>query len=163
MERGRKSEPMEAPCRDREESAAYPEGIKWTKQRKAVYRALWEADSPLSAQQIYRRAGGMGEDGEAYAFSTIYRILGAFEEKGLLEKTAWMGESEDGHTTMLYELKKGGHTHYAVCLECRRRIPLKNCPFAGLHLEKETEEFTVTDHKLELYGYCRDCRKPEKE
>ena len=148
-----------ADCGDR---MIYPEGLKWTKQRKDVYRVLWEADEPLSAIQIYHRIAAEESSGE-YAASTIYRILAVFEEKGLVGKEAWMGEGmEQGHSTVVYELKRESHTHYAVCLECHRRIVLKNCPFAHIHLEKETGDFTVTDHKLELYGYCKDCKEAGK-
>lgn len=34
----------------------YPQGLRWTKQRKEVYRVLWEAAQPLSAVQIYHLA-----------------------------------------------------------------------------------------------------------
>lgn len=131
----------------------YPQGIKWTKQRKAVYEILWQAKEPLSAVQIYNRVEKSDEEG-TYAVSTIYRILAAFEEKNLVSKTTWMGDG-----TVVYELNRGGHTHYAVCLECHKRIALPSCPFAHVHLEQETGDFTVTGHKLELYGYCKDCKQ----
>ncbi|MCM1214612.1 MAG: transcriptional repressor [Lachnospiraceae bacterium] len=131
----------------------YPKGIKWTRQRKNVYAVLYEAAEPLSAVRIYHLAEKQA-DGEEYALSTIYRILAAFEEKGLVSKTAWMGGGN-----LVYELNRGGHTHYAVCLECHKRIALQSCPFAHIHLGQETGDFTVTGHKLELYGYCKDCRR----
>lgn len=130
----------------------YPSGIKWTKQRKSVYRVLCEAGEPMSAVQIYNLASH-GQAGEEYALSTIYRILTAFEEKGLVEKTSWM---EDG--AVVYTLNRGEHTHYAICLACRRRIPLQKCPFAHVRLEREEGDFTITGHKLELYGYCGECK-----
>lgn len=130
----------------------YPSGIKWTRQRRSVYRVLWEAGEPLNAVQIYDLASHE-QVGEGYALSTIYRILAAFEEKGLVEKTAWM---EDG--TVVYTLNRGEHTHYAVCLGCRKRIPLQKCPFAHVRLEGEAGDFTITGHKLELYGYCGECK-----
>lgn len=135
----------------------YPQGIKWTKQRKCVYAILWQATEPLSAVQIYNRVDKTETEG-MYAVSTIYRILAAFEEKGLVSKTTWMGDG-----TVVYELNRGEHTHYAVCLACHKRIPLHNCPFAHVHLEQETADFTVTAHKLELYGYCKDCRNNQEE
>lgn len=92
-----------------------------------------------------------------YAVSTIYRILAAFEEKGLVTRTTWMGDG-----TVVYELNRGGHTHYAVCLECHKRVALPGCPFAHVHLEEEPGDFTVTGHKLELYGYCKECREARK-
>lgn len=130
----------------------YPQGLKWTKQRKSVYKVLSEASEPLNAIQIYNLAA-RDTDSEECAVSTIYRILAAFEEKGLVEKTVWM---EDG--VVVYTLNRGMHTHYAVCLECHRRIPLQSCPFAHMHLSPAAEDFTITGHKLELYGYCRECR-----
>lgn len=138
------------------EDMVYPAGLKWTRQRKIVYKVLWGAAEPLSAGQIYRLAEELSGGGE-YAMSTVYRILAVFEEMGLVEKSAWL---EDG--TAVYILNRGGHTHYAVCLACHRRIPLKSCPFAGLSLEQQAGEcpdFVVTGHKLEIYGYCGDCRK----
>lgn len=131
----------------------YPQGMKWTKQRKNVYTVLQGAEEPLSAVQIYRLAEKLAE-GEDYALSTIYRNLAFFEEKGMVSKNTWMGDG-----TIVYELNRGGHTHYAVCLECHKRIALQSCPFAHMHLDQNTGDFTVTGHKLELYGYCKDCKK----
>lgn len=134
----------------------YPKGIKWTRQRKDVYEVLHKASEPLSAVQIYQQIAQSPEAGN-YAVSTIYRILAAFEEKNLVNKTNWMGDG-----TIVYELNRGGHTHYAVCLECHKRIQLTDCPFAHVHLEQDTEDFTVTGHKLELYGYCKTCKNAQK-
>lgn len=134
----------------------YPQGIKWTRQRKDVYEVLYHATEPLSAVQIYQQIA-KAEEPCNYAVSTVYRILTAFEENGFVNKTNWMGDG-----TVVYELNRGGHTHYAVCLECHKRIQLPNCPFAHVHLEQETGDFTVTSHKLELYGYCSDCKNFKK-
>ena len=69
----------------------YPQGIKWTRQRKDVYDVLLQATEPLSAVQIYNLIEKTADSGN-YAVSTIYRILTAFEEKGMVEKSNWMGE-----------------------------------------------------------------------
>ena len=131
----------------------YPEvGIKWTKQRKCVYQILGESAEPLNAVQIYNRIPMESREGN-FAVSTIYRILTAFEEKGLVSREHFLGDG-----TVCYTLNRGGHTHYAICLGCHKRIPLKSCPFSHMHLDTE-EGFTVTGHKLELYGYCENCRK----
>lgn len=138
-----------------EKHTHYPGGIKWTRQRKRVYEVLQEHHEPLSAVQIYQLVEQDNE--EIYAISTIYRILATFEEKGLVTKSSFM---DDGQ--VVYELNRGEHTHYAVCLECHKRIPLESCPFAHLHIEGETGDFLVTGHKLELYGYCKDCKSEQE-
>ena len=135
-----------------ETKMVYPKGIKWTKQRKDVYHVLIEAKEPLSAVQIYNRI--LKNEMEVnYAVSTIYRILAAFEENGFVEKSTFMGDG-----TIVYEWNKGGHTHYAICLGCHKKVALQACPFEHLHLDTDTGDFTVTGHKLELYGYCKDCK-----
>lgn len=133
-----------------------PQRIRWTKQRKAVYAVLEHAAEPLSAARIYHQIEKDEEAGN-FAVSTIYRILAAFEENDLVTKTNWMGDG-----TVVYELNRGVHTHYAVCLNCHKRIALKYCPFSRIHIpaqeEQGMEDFQVTGHKLELYGYCKQCR-----
>lgn len=147
----------------KEQEKNYPQGMKWTKQRKDVYDVLLDANEPLSAVQIYNHIEKTDTTGN-YAVSTIYRILTAFEEKGFVNKTNWMGDG-----TLVYELNKGGHTHYAVCLGCHKRIPLHMCPFEHMHSHREHDEqdleeagFEVIGHKLELYGYCKECKVSEK-
>lgn len=154
------------------EQIEYPSGIKWTKQRKDVYKVLSEATEPLSAVQIYQHIERQQPDA-GYAISTIYRILATFEEQNLVSKTNWMGED-----TLVYELNRG-HKHYAVCLNCHKRIALQICPFElmggrkphapahtgddhhhedGMTAAQLSEEFQVIDHKLEIYGYCKECQ-----
>ena len=143
------------------EQINYPQGIKWTKQRKCVFDVLKQAQEPLNAHQIYnlvinkmnaQEECGAGESN--YAVSTIYRILTAFEEKHLVSKSNWMDSG-----TFVYELERGQHTHYAVCLSCHKYIPLQICPLVHMHVPEAGENFKITGHKLELYGYCRDCRE----
>ena len=130
-----------------------PSGIKWTKQRKDVYHVLTAAKEPLSAQEIYNRI--LRQDAHTgYAVSTIYRILSALEEKNLVLKSKLMDAD-----TALYEWNKGEHQHYAICLNCHKKIPLKSCPMEHLHLPVNEVEFEVTGHRMEIYGYCKDCRK----
>lgn len=134
------------------EEFKYPGGIKWTKQRKDVYLVLLEAKEPLSAVQVYNRIEQKTD--ENYAVSTVYRILSVFEQKGLVTKTTWLGDG-----TVRYELNTGEHTHYAICLKCRKKAALPACPIEHLHLESSPEDFQITGHKLELYGYCKECRR----
>lgn len=139
-----------------EKDILYPKGIKWTKQRKNLYKVLLTAEEPLNAVQIYNRILAEGAE-NVYAISTIYRILGVFEEKGLVEKSSFMNDG-----TIMYEWKKGEHTHYAVCLVCHKKLALQNCPFEHLHFNTQVGDFMVTGHKIEIYGYCRDCEKAGK-
>lgn len=150
-----------------EEQFNLPKGIKWTKQRKDVYQILFDANEPMTALEIYQQTFDR-QQSTGYALSTIYRILSAFEKKGLVMKSGYMDDN-----IVVYELDRGGHTHYAVCLNCHKRIPLQSCPFTHIHVaghsdtaaadvSAEERDFLVTGHKLELYGYCKECRAMEQ-
>ena len=133
----------------------WSEGIKKTKQREDVCHILMQAEKPLSATEIYHRI--VQENGQTnYAVSTVYRSLATFEEKGFVIKSTLMGED-----TAVYEWNYGKHKHYAICLKCHKLVPLKACPFEHIKVDTSDEDFTVTSHKLEIYGYCNQCKKEE--
>ena len=132
-----------------EESPEIWKCFKRTRQRERVYQVLSEAQGPMSAADIYREI--VRRDGEcSYAVSTVYRILQAFAEKGMVCRADLPGSD-----TALYEWNAGGHHHYAICLKCHKRIALKKCPFRNTDLPEQG--FRVTGHKVEVYGYCSMC------
>jgi Fur family ferric uptake transcriptional regulator len=65
---------------------------------------------------------------------------------------------EDGH--MHYE-HIYGHEHHCHlrCLGCRKIIEFRNgsVEAAETHVG-QAHDFEVTGHKLEIYGYCANCR-----
>lgn len=127
----------------------YP--MKRTRQREDVCRVLKNADKPLSAIDIYEQI--RRENAEVgYAISTVYRALQIFEENHLVEKSTLSGSD-----MAYYTWEKEQHQHYAICLKCHKMIALKECPYEHMHFE--AEDFTVTNHKIELYGYCKKCEE----
>lgn len=129
----------------------WPAGLKKTKQRRAVWDALSAAEKPLSAQELHSRLPGR----DGFAVSTVYRALAALEEHGVVTRTTMLGEE-----TAIYHLKQAGHGHFAICLGCHRQVPIGHCPLERATVE--TGDFQVTDHRLELYGWCAACREKEK-
>ena len=135
----------------------WPLGFKKTRQRIDIYRILFEAKEPLSAAEIYNalnRSSSGAKD--MYAFSTVYRNLLAFEKAGIVTKS--MLSTEDNN---IYELKQANHRHYAVCLVCHTKFPIKTCPLHDITHEvaDSLEGFKITGHQLEIYGYCQNCQK----
>lgn len=128
-------------------------GIKWTKPRKIVYSVLEEAKEPLTAFAILERAKEISGT-DTFAISTVYRILSTFEANSLITKSSLYNED-----TALYEMKEHGHHHYAICLSCHKKLPMKSCPIVNLSYCFPSSDFQVTEHRLEVYGYCKDCRK----
>lgn len=116
-------------------------GLKCTKQRKAVIGTLSRADRPLSAEEIYERS-------QNAARSTIYRTI-----ERLLDKRVITSTTIPQSGGVFYELAGNEHRHYAVCLSCGKMKNIEACPLR----ETPLNGFTITAHKIELYGYCSDC------
>lgn len=116
-------------------------GLKCTKQRIEVMDVLNRANAPLTAENIYERAGNI-------SLSTIYRIAEKFVEKGIATKNTIRDSDR-----FYYELAGNKHRHYAICLNCGGMKYVDICPVHDLTIDK----FKVTGHKLEIYGYCDEC------
>lgn len=123
-------------------------GLKNTRCRNLIYELLKEA-KPLTADEIFVR---LRERGEAPSFSTVYRNLEAFVSKGIAVRA-------DIGSGAAYELNREGHRHHLVCIGCKRVVPIEGCPMEKYEkaLEKETK-FDITEHRLEIFGYCPECR-----
>ena len=130
-------------------SVPWPAGIRKTKQRACVLSVLEHADSPMSAMEICEQT--KQEDCPVW-LSSVYRILDLFEKENVVLKTT----RTDGDKA-LYELSSNKHRHYAVCLGCHKIVELDNCPLENFVPQLADSGFQVLGHKLELYGYCRDC------
>lgn len=141
--------------------AAAPEGGKKgektrnTRQKKLILSILEEAGRPLTAGDIYARAALLQP---TLAKSTVYRNLEAMQARGEVVR----GRLESGES--FYGAAHGrGHRHYMICKGCNRMLDLPACPLASM--ERELEEmagFAVTEHVVQVYGYCAECRRAGK-
>ncbi len=138
----------------KEQRREWPRGMKRTRQRECVLSVLENSDSPLSAMDICGSA--QNRDCRLW-LSTVYRILELFVKEEVAVKTTM----PDGGTS-LYELNRYRHRHYAVCLRCRRVLEMDNCPLEKFVPEFSESDFRVTGHRIEMYGYCRECDGKER-
>jgi len=106
---------------------------------------LEQNKEPMSAEMIFEKTKDL-------SLSTVYRTLERFCKEGLAEKNRF-----DVEDTFFYTLSSREHSHYAFCLGCHEKIHVHICPVSQLQLGN----FTVTDHRLELYGYCEKCRQKD--
>ena len=126
--------------------------IRNTRQKQLILSMLNEADGPLTAGEVYTRALKVQPK---IAKSTVYRILEGMLDRG--EVTHGMLESGES----FYGAVQGhAHKHYMICKGCNRMLDLPECPLGNL--ERDIEDscgFSVTDHVIQIYGYCKDCKK----
>lgn len=127
----------------------WPEGIKKTKQREAIWSILTDATKPITAIDIAEAIS----DGITW-MSTIYRTLEMLETKGIITRTTIMGSD-----MAYYEITPHTHRHYAVCTKCGDMVPLHTCPVVEMPQELTDAGFTVTEHHLEIAGICQKCKQ----
>lgn len=125
-------------------------GYKLTNQRKAVIEVLIENEHQfLSAEDIFIKSK---EKCSQTDLSTIYRNLDVLENIGIIHRTNMdMGSS-------LYQITcSSGHHHHIICKICGKTGVIDFCPIDDIKSSITLNDFTVTDHKIELYGYCKNC------
>ena len=125
-------------------------GHRITAQRTAVVRALAGMGCACGAEDIHARARRIYP---RLGLVTVYRTLGALVREGLAQTV----QLDDGRVR--YELRDDGrHHHHLVCLSCGSIARLEACAVGPLQQAGRRRGFTVTAHRLELFGYCEDCR-----
>ena len=126
-------------------------GIKNTRQRNIIFNILKKANSPLTAEQIFLECKKIDD---SMSFSTVYRILNTFILKDMVVKTSI---TEDNKS--MFELNHEEHKHYLVCVSCSKMITIGHCPIEDYENSlQKTTDFDITGHKLEVYGYCPQCK-----
>lgn len=126
-----------------------PQGLRPTRQRRAVASCLDHVDDFRSAQEIHAL---LQERDEPVGLATVYRTLQALAEAGEVDVL----RSEDGEA--LYRRCSETHHHHLVCRTCGRTVEV-----AGPAVERWADGiarehgFSDVDHTLELVGTCSDC------
>jgi len=129
--------------------------LKLTKQREIILDAFLKNDH-VTAEGLYQQ---LAQANIHLGLATIYRTLNLLCEFGIGQERHF-GDDKATFDNVLY--KK--HHDHLICRKCGKIVE-----FACLDIEKLQEEmakkygFVLEDHKLELYGHCKDtkrCRKP---
>lgn len=125
--------------------------IRLTEARLALLQVMANTEVSLEAKELFEEVKKL--TGEPGWLSTVYRNLEIFAGKGLISSV-----NTPGSESIYYRIEKEGHTHYAICTQCRKTIPLSTCPLHEVEEELSKVHFTPTEHRLEVYGVCKDCQ-----
>ena len=126
-------------------------GLKATLPRLKILTLFEESKKRhLTAEEVYKT---LTDEGLEIGLATIYRVLTQFEQAGLLIRHNF----DQGKGT--FELTSSQHHDHLVCTKCGH---------VEEFFDNEIEErqiaianklgFEISDHSLNLYGECRDCR-----
>ncbi|ABR48487.1 ferric uptake regulator, Fur family [Alkaliphilus metalliredigens QYMF] len=126
-------------------------GLKITNQRKAILEAFQNPEKHLlTAAEVLEI---VSKYTDKLNFSTVYRNLETLTEVGILKRI----NLDNGINN--YELDiENHHHHHLICLSCGDAKTIDYCPFDEMRISnKQLQDFTPVDHKLEIYGYCKKC------
>ena len=127
----------------------FPRQLKKTKQRVDILKILDQQSNPITAEELIKLAA---EEGMSMTISTVTRTLASFVKAGIINE--YHMSVNEGKA---YEMRKEKHRHYAICLRCRKKIPLSTCPMPEHIPELENIGFSTTEHHIEIFGYCKNC------
>jgi len=124
--------------------------LKSTNQRDLIAFSFFRTDTHISLDELTRK---VKKTEPAIGYATVYRTMKLLTDSGL----AVTRQFGDGQTR--YEnIPEGGHHDHLICVKCSKIVEFQNQNIEDLQAKTASQHgFTVISHKLELYGYCRDC------
>jgi Fur family ferric uptake transcriptional regulator len=126
-------------------------GMRLTPEREAILTEVFAEHDHFDMDELYMR---LRAKEQRISRASLYRTLPLLVESGLVQEVFY----EDGH--MHYE-HIYGHEHHCHlrCLSCRKIIEFRDR--AVEEAEKRigrANGFETVGHRLEIYGYCSQCR-----
>lgn len=123
-------------------------GYSMTLPRRAVFDSLAEHGSMSMAELS-------GSLSSVCDRASVYRTIELFEKLNIAQKIA-VGWKNRVELSDIFQ----AHHHHAVCVTCQRVVDFQEIPELEAALKKlgEQIDFKITDHSLELQGYCQNCR-----
>lgn len=127
---------------------------RMTRQKKLILEILRGTTAHPTADWVYEQARKAIPD---ISLGTIYRNLGHLKAAGEIMELNY------GSTFSRYDGNAQNHYHF-VCKDCGRVFDVDLPVLTDLE-EKVARRTSlqVTGHRMEFYGYCRECLKEEEE
>jgi len=126
-------------------------GYRLTPQRIMVLEAIEQADSHISADEIYTQVLSRYPHMNV---STVYRTLELLEKLGLVTKT------DLGDGRVRYHSIQDGHHHHLLCQKCGAIIDVEESMLSPLWAEiRQQHGFEVNMKHMAFFGLCSNCRK----
>jgi Fe2+ or Zn2+ uptake regulation protein len=145
--------PPSAEGRERAAIAAMKQhGLRVTSPRLLVLRALYASPQPLNAQQVHnsvRQAGGHID------VVTVYRILAAFQEIGLVHFIGVAG----GYAACSLDECHESDSEHAICESCGRVLELQIPTAVRQEVTVPLDKlgFEARSVRVEVLGQCDRC------
>ncbi len=146
----RKPPDVSAAARERLASWITSRGLKATRQRDVIVEAFFSQSGHLSVDELLEK---VTDRDPTIGAATVYRTMKILTDAGLASARHFEG----GQTRYEAALDRHHHDHL-ICTSCHEIFEFENERIEELQESVARDHgFTVTHHKLELYGLCRKC------
>jgi Fur family ferric uptake transcriptional regulator len=126
-------------------------GLKMTKQRALIFELFLKREGHLSSEELY---GLVKKKDPSIGRATVYRALKLFKEADLAR------EVDFGEGLARYEHSSGPHHDHLICVRCGKAIEVVDESIEELQEKLSRRHgFTLTGHKMQLFGVCPACRR----
>lgn len=127
-------------------------GLKLTKQRETICEVFFSQEGHRRAEEILGDARKLDNK---VSLATVYRTLKLLQEYGFAEAHNF----QDGQALFEPSLDTQHHHDHLICTACGRIVEFVNSEIEKLQtMVASAHGFSVTNHKMELYGLCPSCR-----
>lgn len=128
--------------------------LKFTQPRQDILLTFFACDGHVSAEEIHRRVREVNPD---VGLATVHRTLKLLVEGGFAEEHTFGGN----HRRYERSLTREHHDHL-ICSECGHIFEFEEPRIEELQEEVAARfGFTITHHRLELFGVCEAARRGE--
>lgn len=126
--------------------------LKLTPQRRVILEIFIDANDHVTPDSLFKR---VQEIDSGIGIATVYRTLKLLTASGIAREMLL----DDGVTH--YELQHGKKHHdHIICTECSCHVEFVDQDIERLQtILAERHKFTLTDHKMILYGICPQCQE----
>lgn len=126
-------------------------GLKNTRQRDIVATEFFKHHGHQTADEILEQARRVDPK---VSLATVYRTLKLLQECGL----AHAHNFGDTHARFEPHVEDDGHHDHLICTKCGLILEFYDEKIEQLQLVvAKAYGFSVTHHKMELYGLCKNC------
>jgi Fur family ferric uptake transcriptional regulator len=125
-------------------------GLKSTPNRELILETFLDNEGHRSVEDIYH---AVREEDPRIGYTTVYRTMKLLASCGLAREI----DLADGITRYEHLFNHQHHDHM-ICMDCGASIEFLDPEIESLQdAASEQMGFKVVDHKLQIYGVCRDC------
>lgn len=130
--------------------------LKSTKQRDVIVKAFFGMEGRhIKIDELLET---VRKENPNIGYATVYRTLLLLVEAGVAQQRHF----NDGMSR--FEINSAHHHDHLICTECGKIVEFENDMIETLQVQTAKKyKFSLTGHKMELYGVCKDCQRKTKE